>query len=222
MTDRVRRASGGQVVYAELKRRILSLELPPGRRLFEPELSQQLQVSRTPLREALRLLLAEDLLEQLPTGGMVVRTLSADEIDELYTVRATLEGLMAAEAAERMTEAAAESLRTLVTRNQRLVEFADDAMNAGHDFHLKIAEIAAHGWAARLHEQVDGQMARYRAFTNHTQDRRTAALHEHEGILEALTAGDAARARELAEVHVLQARDTALAAIGDRLPQSTR
>lgn len=218
MTDRVRRASGGQVVYAELKRRILSLDLPPGRRLFEPELSQQLQVSRTPLREALRLLLAEDLLEQLPTGGMVVRSLSAEEIDELYTVRAALEGLMAAEAAERMTDSAAESLKLLVARNERLVEFADDAMNAGHDFHLRIAEIAAHGWAARLHEQVDGQMARYRAFTNQSQQRRTTALHEHEAILEALMARDAAKARELAESHVLGARDTALAAIGERLP----
>ncbi len=218
MTDRVRRASGGQVVYAELKRRILSLDLPPGRRLFEPELSQQLQVSRTPLREALRLLLAEDLLEQLPTGGMVVRSLSAEEIDELYTVRASLEGLMAGEAAERMTDESAEALSLLVARNQKLVEFADDAMNAGHDFHLKIAEVSAHGWAARLHEQVDGQMARYRAFTNQSQSRRTAALHEHEEILKALIARDSTRARALAESHVLGARDTALTAIGERLP----
>ncbi len=218
MTDKLRRASGGQVVYGELKRRILSLDLPPGRRLFEPELSQQLQVSRTPLREALRLLLAEDLVEQLPTGGMVVRSLSADEIDELYTVRAALEGLIAAEAAKRMTEESAAGLTGLLARNERLVEFADDAMNAGHDFHLEIAEIAAHGWAARLHQQVDGQMARYRAFTNQTQLRRTAALEEHRGILDALITRDAARARQLAEAHVLAARDTALAAIGERLP----
>lgn len=218
MTDRVRRASGGQVVYAELKRRILSLDLPPGRRLFEPELSQQLQVSRTPLREALRLLLAEDLLEQLPTGGMVVRSLSPEEIEELYSVRAALEGLMAAEAATRLTDESAEALKLLVARNRRLVDIADDAMNAGHAFHLKIAEIAANSWAARLHEQVDGQMARYRAFTNQSQSRRTTALHEHEQLLEALLTGNAPDARALAESHVLGARDTALTAIADRLP----
>jgi DNA-binding GntR family transcriptional regulator len=218
MTDKLRRVSGGQVVYAELKRQILSLELPPGRRLFEPELSQQLQVSRTPLREALRLLLAEDLVDQLPTGGMVVRSLSAEEIDELYTVRAALEGLLTGEAAARMTEESAEALTRLVARNERLVEFADDAMNAGHDFHLEIAKIAAHEWAARLHQQVDGQMARYRAFTNQSQLRRTAALEEHRGILDALITRDAVRARELAEAHVLTARDTALATIGERLP----
>ena len=66
MVDRPRRASGGQLVYTELRRQILDLELKPGQRLFEPELAARMQVSRTPLREALRLLLAEDLLDQLP------------------------------------------------------------------------------------------------------------------------------------------------------------
>lgn len=102
MMEHQRRASGGQLVYTELRRRILDLELQPGQRLYEPQLSAELQVSRTPLREALRLLLAEDLLDQLPTGGMVVRPLSATEIEELYSVRAVLEGLMTGEAAARL------------------------------------------------------------------------------------------------------------------------
>ena len=215
--DRPRRASGGQLVYTELRRRILDLDLQPGQRLYEPELAAALQVSRTPLREALRLLLAEDLLDQLPTGGMVVRQLSAGEIEELYTVRAALEGLMAAEAARRMDPVTRSRLTALVDRNAKLVELPDDAMNAGHDFHLAIAEVAGHGWASRLHGQVDGQMARYRAFTNHSQERRTAALAEHRGILEALMAGDVDRSRSLAEAHVLAARDVALSAIGERL-----
>lgn len=217
MVERPRRASGGQLVYTELRRRILDLELRPGQRLYEPELSAELQVSRTPLREALRLLLAEDLLDQLPTGGMVVRALSATEIEELYSVRAVLEGLMAAEAAARLDAAGEERLRSLVARNERLVELPEDAMNAGHDFHLAIAEVAGHSWASRLHGQVDGQMARYRAFTNQSQERRSAALSEHQAILTALVDRDAGRARELAEQHVLAARDTALTAIGDRL-----
>ncbi len=105
-----------------------------------------------------------------------------------------------------------------MARNERLVEFAEDAMNAGHDFHLEIAAIAATGGRRGCTQQVDGQMARYRAFTNQSQLRRTAALDEHRGILDALITRDAARARELAEAHVLTARDTALTAIGERLP----
>lgn len=217
MVDRPRRASGGQLVYDELRRRILGLELEPGRRLYEPQLAAELRVSRTPLREALRLLLAEDLLEQLPTGGMVVPPLSAGEIGELYTARAALEGLMAAEAAARIDAVGGARLQALVARNERLVELADDAMAAGHEFHLAIADIAGHGWAGRLHAQVDSQMARYRAFTNQGQQRRTDALREHREILAALEAGDPQLARERAEQHVLNARDTALAAIGDSL-----
>ncbi|SDP50529.1 DNA-binding transcriptional regulator, GntR family [Pedococcus dokdonensis] len=217
MVDRPRRASGGQLVYTELRRQILDLELAPGQRLFEPELATRLQVSRTPLREALRLLLAEDLLDQLPTGGMVVRPLSAREIEELYTVRASLEGLLTAEAARRVDDAGLATLRGLVERNAALVDLPTDAMNAGHEFHLAIGELAGHEWASRLHAQVDGQMARYRAFTNQTQERRTLALAEHRQILKAIEARDPDRARTLAERHVLAARDTALAAIGDRL-----
>src|SRR5262245_782040 len=188
--DRMKRASGGQLVYAELRRRILALELAPGQRLYEPELAAHLNVSRTPLREALRLLLAEDLIDQLPTGGMVVRLLSATDIEELYGVRAALEGLIAAEAAKRLDDAGAAALRGLLARNERLVDLQDDAMHAGHEFHLGIAEIAGHAWASRLHRQIDGHMMRYRAFTNRSQVRRSAALEEHRAILDALLAGD--------------------------------
>lgn len=215
--ERMRRASGGQLVYAELRRRILSLELQPGQRLYEPELAATLQVSRTPLREALRLLLAEDLIDQLPTGGMVVRPLAASDIEELYSVRAALEGLMTGEAARRLTDDDVAELRGLVDRNARMVGDAEDAMRAGHDLHLRIAEVAGHGWARRLHAQVDGHMSRYRPFTNESQDRRTAALAEHRAIVEALVARDADGARRLAESHVLAARDVALEAIGTRL-----
>jgi len=215
--ERMRRASGGQLVYAELRRRILSLELEPGQRLYEPELATALQVSRTPLREALRLLLAEDLVDQLPTGGMVVRPLTASDIEELYGVRAALEGLMTGEAARRLTDDDAAALRRLLDRNERLVGNADDAMRAGHDLHLRIADIAGHGWASRLHAQVDGHMSRYRPFTNESQARRTAALQEHREIVAALTERDPEEARRRAESHVLAARDVALDAIGTRL-----
>jgi len=202
--ERMRRASGGQLVYTELRRRILELELEPGQRLYEPELAAELQVSRTPLREALRLLLAEDLLDQLPTGGMVVRPLSTEDIEELYGVRAALEGLMAAEAARRVTDADARRLADLVERNARHVGDAEDAM-------------ARHGWAGRLHAQVDGHMSRYRAFTNQSQERRSAALGEHRAILEAIVGRDPEAARVRAEEHVLAARGVAIDAIGGRL-----
>lgn len=222
MMDGRRRISGGHLVYQELRRRIMTLELEPGQRLFEPQLAADLQVSRTPLREALRLLLAEDLLDQLPTGGMVVRALTTRDIDELYGVRGSLEGLLAARAAERVDDVSLGRLRSIIERNERLVTLADDAMGAGHDLHLAVAAIADHVWASRLLGQIDGQMARYRRFTNQSQSRREAALAEHAAIVDALAGRDASLARSRAEDHVAAAREVALHAIEGRLSHLAR
>src|SRR5680860_299472 len=207
------RVSGGEVVYAELKRRILSLELAPGQRLKEAELAEGLEVSRTPLREAIKLLLADDLLEQLPTGGVVVPKLAVRDIDELYTCRAALEAEQAADATRKATAAELSILTATVARNALLVEFADDAMEVGHSLHQMISDIADNTWAMRLHQQVDGHMARYRKLTNSTQERRNQALQEHRNIVDAITAGEPEMAAQVARDHVLAARDQAMSVI---------
>lgn len=214
MTETSRtRPSGAHFVYLELKRRVLDLELKPGERLYEPGLAAELNVSRTPLREAVRRLLAESLLEQLPTGGVVVPKLEAKEIAELYSVRASLEGLLAAEACKSASEDDLAVLKDLVERNAALVNFADDAMNAGKGIHAKIGEIAGNSWALRVHDQISNQMQRYRVYTNRTQKRRDQALVEHRTIVEAVAAGDPSYARDMAFNHVIGARDEALRAI---------
>ncbi|GLY17103.1 GntR family transcriptional regulator [Kineosporia sp. NBRC 101677] len=211
------RGSGGHFVYSELKRRILELEFEPGLRLYEPALAEELGVSRTPLREGIRRLITENLLEQQPTGGVVVPRLDEREIAELYDVRAALEALMAAEACRRITPEEAEVLEGVVARNAALVTFAEDAMRSGRELHARIAGIAANTWALRMHEQIGNQMQRYRAFTNHTQERRDQALADHRRICAAVVGGEPEEAGRLAFEHVVSARDEALRAIGGRL-----
>ncbi|MGY0390673.1 GntR family transcriptional regulator [Nocardioides sp. WG-D5] len=211
------RQSGGQYAYEELKRRILELELEPGTRLYEPQLATELDISRTPLREALRRLIAENLLDQHATGGVFVPKLDARDIAELYEVRAALESMMAAAASTKATPEDITELEGIVARNAALVSFADDAMNLGKALHAKVGTIADNSWALRLHDQVANQMTRYRLFTNHTQERRDQALADHRTIFEAIRDGDAERAAAIAHSHVLDARDEALRAIGTRL-----
>ena len=208
------RTSGAQLVYAELKRRILELEIEPGSRLYEPALAKDLSVSRTPLREAVRLLVAENLLVQLPTGGVVVPILDAREIAELYGVRASLEALMAVEACKVATSEDIARLEAQVDRNAALVHLADDAMQAGGEVHAIINAIAGNSWAIRLHEQVINQMQRYRAYTNQTQERRNIALAEHRELVKAIASKDASLVRDLATEHATGARDEALHIIG--------
>jgi DNA-binding GntR family transcriptional regulator len=213
MAGRVLRMSGGEAVYTELRRRILSLDLVPGSRLKEQELAEQLQVSRTPLREAIKLLLAEDLLQQLPAGGVVVPPLAVRDIEELYTCRAALESIQAAEAAGKAVAADLTAMNAIVERNALLVGFADDAMELGHRLHALIGAIADNTWANRLHEQVDGHMSRYRTLTNSTQQRREEALAEHRAIVAAISAREPDLAGRAARDHVLAARDQAIRVI---------
>ncbi|TDL36874.1 GntR family transcriptional regulator [Arthrobacter nitrophenolicus] len=213
MPESPARNTGAHVVYAELKRRILTLELKPGERIYEPAMASALQVSRTPLREAVRRLISESLLEQQPTGGVVVPALDEAAISELYEVRAAMESLMARNACLKATEADIEALRGILARNAAMVEFADDAMQQGMALHAKIAAIAGNSWARRFHEQISSQMERYRHFTNSTQERRDQALDQHRTLVDAVAAGKPEKAAKVAFDHVMGARDAAVRAV---------
>jgi DNA-binding GntR family transcriptional regulator len=213
MTEPHARNTGAHFVYAELKRQILSLELKPGERIYEPAMAAALQVSRTPLREAIRRLISESLLEQQPTGGVLVPQLDRSAISELYEVRAAMESLMAREACAKAGEDDIRRLEGIVERNAAMVSFADEAMKHGMALHTAIADIAGNSWARRFHSQISSQMERYRHFTNNSQERRHAALAEHRILLAAVTGGNPEHAAKVAFDHVIGARDEALRAI---------
>ncbi len=213
MADPQPRNTGAHVVYSELKRQILNLELKPGERIYEPAMATALQVSRTPLREAIRRLISESLLEQQPTGGVMVPALDEKVISELYDVRAALESLMAREACANASPADLEELRGIVARNAAMVEFADEAMKYGVAFHAAIARIAGNSWAQRFHDQIASQVERYRYFTNNAPERRDEALANHRLLLEAIASKDAEKAAKVAFDHVIGARDETLRVI---------
>jgi len=213
MPETPARNTGAHFVYMELKRRILNLELKPGERIYEPAMASELQVSRTPLREAIRRLIAEDLLEQQPTGGVLVPALDEAAISELYEVRAAMESLMARNACLKATAEDIEGLKGILERNAAVVKFADDAMRQGMALHAKIAGIAGNSWARRFHSQISSQMERYRHFTNSTQERRNQALAQHRALVAAIAGGDPEQAANIAFEHVMGAREAAVRAI---------
>ncbi|WP_411375079.1 GntR family transcriptional regulator [Arthrobacter sp. MPF02] len=218
MPDSPARNTGAHVAYVELKRQILTLELKPGERIYEPAMATALGVSRTPLREAVRRLISENLLEQQPTGGVLVPVLDESMISELYEVRAAMESLMARNACLKATAADIEALHGILARNAAMVEFADDAMQQGMALHAKIAGIAGNSWARRFHDQVSSQMERYRHFTNSTRERRDQALSQHRTLVDAVAGGDPEKAAKIAFDHVMAARDAALRAMSGNGP----
>ena len=200
-----RRVSGAQVVYRTLYDRITALEIAPGTRLHETELAASLEVSRTPLREALRMLLSDGLVHQLPTGGMVVSPLDPQEMQHLYEVRAVLEGVVARQACEALTDAAVVELERTVDQMRRLVDYPDEMLRLGNAFHARLLELSGNRYAAQVLQQLRGHLSRYQALTATIDPRRRAALDEHDGVLQALRGRDAQLAERRMRDHVLAA-----------------
>lgn len=165
------------------------------------------------MREAMRLLLSENLLTQLPTGGLVVPKLNKKEIEELYDVRSALEGMAAHLAALKRSEDDIASMRTILQQNEALVSFPEDAHATGSALHNLIVDVADNSWLKMLRDQISSHIFRYQSVTNKTTDRRSKALEDHRRILEAIVSGDAEESCRLAELHVADAKEEAIRAI---------
>lgn len=215
------RRSGVQVVYEELHARITRGEIQPGTRLYEPKLARSLEVSRTPLREALRMLSAEGLVEQQPTGGSIVAPLDLDQATELYEVRAVLEGLVARQAAERITDRQVDDLTRQVELMERLVDLEREVLRLGKDFHASLEDIAQNHHCSTLLHQLRGHINRYRALSTHKTGRTHAAVAEHRHILQTLLSRSPEEAETAMRSHVLSGAKTLYQAL-EREPSPVR
>jgi len=208
-------------VYEYLRDGIIEGELPPGTRLLERELSERLAVSRIPVREALPQLEAEGLITTLPRRGSVVTQLTLRDIDELFSVRASLE-VLAARLASRQPHEHASALLSpafaraeLATAHGRQTEIA--AANAA--FHEAIVNLSGSRLLTSLMAPIS---ARVRWLFRLTSDRDPGVLcTEHRELHEAICAGDTELAASLAFVHVERGRHPSLESLKDLLPPGT-
>jgi DNA-binding GntR family transcriptional regulator len=198
----LRRGGGAQYAYDTLRAQVTSGSLPPNTRLYEAELVKQLGMSRTPVREALSMLLAEGLVVQLTTGGHVVAPTSAEEARQLYAVRAALEGLAARQAASNVDESQIQRMSDILEQMDRMAGFENEIRQLGHAFHTLVLTASGNEWLGRLLHQLRGNLDRYRVMAVHSPSRRDTALQEHRRILDALMAGDPDSAEDAMRIHV--------------------
>ena len=203
----VRNAS---VAATELIREaIIDGRLEPGSRLKEEELARELGISRTPVREALLFLQAEGLVVATPNRGAMVRTHDAEDLADLYQLRALLEGFAARRAAAQITD---EDLTRL-----RLSCIHFDNLDPEHDvpkivkenlfFHNKILEVAGSARLAGMVRKVVELPLVYRSYHWYSPDQFRISGHYHRQIVNALSDHDAERAELVMKEHVFEARD---------------
>lgn len=187
-----------------LRALIVEGALPPAEKLNEKALCEQFGVSRTPLREALRLLAAEGLVALTPNRGAAVSPLTREDLAETFPVLGALEALAAERAAERIDAAGLAHLETLQTRME--AEHAagnrPDYFRANEDIHAVIRAAAANPTLAQMIATLDARMRRARFRANASPARWAEAVAEHRAILEALSAKDGPRAGDLMRAHI--------------------
>lgn len=193
-----------QRVYDYLREEILAERLPPGTELQEVALSEQLGVSRGPIREAIGRLAAEGLVTVRPRRGAVVRSLSKDEFLELYQVREALEMMAVRLAVPRLERSDLEQLEALIDAMDAHAASGKVAafFEANVAFHARLFEASGNAKLQELYGQLLGQMGRYRMRSLTLRGNLQRSVAEHRAILRAAKRGDADRAAHLMSEHV--------------------
>lgn len=207
--------SAGEGATDLIRRAILDGTLRPGQRLTEEGLAHDLEISRTPVREALRVLQAEGLIESAPYQGSTVRAYTIHDLDDIYQLRALLEGHAARRAAQRITD---DDVTKLEQSCQRLVALGDatdenvaQIVEENLFFHTMILEIAASERLTGMVRKVIELPLVYKSYHWYSPNQKRMSEHAHEQLTQVLATGDADRAELIMRGHVYDGRDVLIA-----------
>ncbi|MGB3413651.1 MAG: GntR family transcriptional regulator [Microbacteriaceae bacterium] len=207
------RATGQSSAYQTLRAQIIAGELAPGSRITEDELASSLGLSRTPVREALRQLKAEALVQQLANGNTIVTEINKESAAQIGLLRSRIEGALVREACGRLSAENLSELERLVTLSFRLFDDDGEVMRLGKDFHQIIHRASGNIWGQTMLHQINGHVDRLRSLSTVQRGRGMAASREHEAIYLALKAEDADTAERLMQEHIVQGSNLASSAI---------
>ena len=193
-----------EIVYEELKRQILIGEIAPGTRMMEVELADDMGVSRTPVREAIRKLEKEGLVTIEPRRGAYASDISIKDIVDVLEVRQELEGMAAAMAAQKATEEQKEQLSKVTEQYRAAVESGDveEMIKFDEAFHKIIVGCSDNKTLGQLVSQVQELALRFRYIYYDDFARFGSQPMEHKEITDAIISGDADKARKAAEEHI--------------------
>lgn len=204
--------SRSDLAYAHLKCEILGARLEPDSLIDEKEIAAELEMSRTPVRQAIGRLGQEGFVRVLPQRGTLVAPLSVTDIQQVYLMRSLIEPPAAAVAAQRATLADIERLHAYEERY--LEELAATGDRSSHtDFHVAVAEVAGVPRLTRLVRELQEQTQWFLAVRD-KEGRQVPSPHTHKDLIEAIAAHDVERAREVSRSSILGSRAKILAGSG--------
>jgi len=209
-----------EIVFEHLREAIMAGALRPGERLMELQLAEDMGVSRTPVREAIRKLELEGLVSMIARRGAYVSDLSIRDIVETFEVRAALESLAAGLAAERIVPEELEQLeRVLVEIGECELEGdVNRAVELDEKFHALLFAATRNSRLSQIVSNLREQIARFRRTSLATPGRIRAVFYEHKRIIEAISDRNSTLAQTLAKEHIESAEQSLMEWVKERKP----
>lgn len=218
MMKRLPRVSLHDQIVEHLREEIVTNDLQPGERLNEKELCARFGVSRTPLREAIKVLSNEGLVQLTPRYGASIAPLTIEDLDEVFPIMGALEALAGELACAHIEDAEIDAIDALHRR--MLVHFEKRDLRPYFECNQKIHDsillAARNPTLTQTLRGLAGRVRRARYFANMSEERWSAAVDEHEEILAALKARDAGRLGPLLRSHLVNKLETVHAHLAQR------
>ncbi len=190
-----------QDVAERLRQQIFARELEPGSWIDEQKLAAEYGISRTPLREALKVLAVEGLVTMKVRRGAYVTEMSTDDVAQVYHLLGLLESDAAGEVARRASAAQVAELRALHERLEKQVKHRDAFVATNEAFHMKLLEIAGNRWRTQIVTDLRKVMKLNRHHSLFKQGRLASSLAEHRELMAAIENRDARAATRLMRAH---------------------
>ena len=203
-------------VHERLRTAILSGALAPGSPIIEAEIATSLGASRTPVREALRRLESEGLLEPRGLRGSVVREIKPDEVQCIYEIREALESLAARRAARKMDAVEGARFEALLVRMEASIDDVSEFERLGAEFTDRILALAEGVRLQRMLSDLRADIVAWRMLSLSRPERRPEIVRENRAILEAMRAGDEPAVATATSRHIANARDSVLIRLADQ------
>ncbi len=188
-------------VAERLRQRIFNRELTPGSWIDELKIAEELGISRTPLREALKVLAAEGLVTMKVRRGAYVTESSAKDLADVYHLLALLETDAAETVARSATDAQLEELSALHAELEQAVNDAERFFALNEAFHLRLLELADNKWRLQMVQDLRKAMKLHRQHSLQKAGRLQESLAEHRTLMAALTARDGKRSAHSMQAH---------------------
>lgn len=207
-----------EIVFETLREAIINAVLKPGERLMEIQMAEEMGVSRTPVREAIRKLELEGFVVMVPRKGAYVAGISIKDIADVFEIRAAMEGLAAGLAAERITEEELEQLERILVKIGECVQNNDleKLIEVDTEFHDTLYKACRNERLVQIVSNLREQIQRARTASLSTPGRSKYALEEHKKIVEAVSERNVELAGMLAREHIENAENAMLDVLNDK------